>query len=108
LATLDDEQIERLLGRSFERRTPTTITDLNDLLSELNEVRSQGFAFDREEHTLGISAAGVALPDHLGNPHAISIPVPTASFVDEESNITKHRLKTKAALSKLVEAKGRR
>jgi DNA-binding IclR family transcriptional regulator len=108
LATLEDEQIERLLGRSFERRTPSTITNLNDLISELNEARAQGFAFDREEHTVGICAAGVAMPDHLGNPHAISVPVPTARFVDEESNITKHLLKTKAILSKLVEIKGRR
>lgn len=108
LATLDDDQIERLLGRSFERRTPSTITNLNDLLSELNRVRARGFALDREEHTLGICAAGVALPDHLGNPHAISIPVPTARFVDEEAGITKQLLKTKATLSKLVEAKGRR
>jgi DNA-binding IclR family transcriptional regulator len=107
LAMLDDEHIERLLGRSFERRTPSTITNLNDLLSELKGVRAQGFAIDREEHTLGISAAGVALVDHLGNPHAISIPVPTARFVDEEASIAKHLLKAKATLSKLVEVKGR-
>jgi DNA-binding IclR family transcriptional regulator len=48
------------------------------------------------------------MPDHLGNPYAISVPVPTARFVDEEGTITKHLLRTKATLSKLVEAKGRR
>jgi DNA-binding IclR family transcriptional regulator len=108
LATLENSEIESLLGRSFERRSPTTITNLNDLLSELSEVRTQGFALDREEHTLGICAAGVAVKDHLGNPHAISVPVPTARFVDEEVNITKQLLKTRAQLLKLVETKGQR
>lgn len=106
LATLENSEIENLLGRSFERRTPTTITNLNDLLSELSEVRTRGFALDREEHTLGICAAGVAVKDHLGNPHAISVPVPTARFVDEEANITKQLLKTRAQLLKLVETRG--
>src|SRR5438552_3794454 len=65
-------------GRAFERRTPTTITNLNDLLSERSEVRTRGFALDREQHTLGDRATGIAVKDHLGNLHAISVPVPTA------------------------------
>jgi len=51
----------------------------------------------------GICAAGVATSDHLGNPHAISVPVPTATFVHEEASVTKHLLKAKATLCKLVE-----
>ncbi|WP_375142327.1 IclR family transcriptional regulator C-terminal domain-containing protein [Bradyrhizobium sp. CCGB12] len=68
LTTLKNGEVENLLGRSFERRTPTTITNLNALLSELSETRTRGFAFDGEEHTLGICAVGVAVRDDLGNP----------------------------------------
>ena len=43
-------------------------------------MRRTGVAYDREEHTLGICAAGVALHDPLGNAVAISVPVPSQRF----------------------------
>ena len=43
------------------------MTRLDALLDELRAVRKTGVAFDREEHTLGICAAGVVLRDLLGN-----------------------------------------
>ena len=77
---LDDVAIARLIGRSYERRTPNTITRLDALLAELKAVRKTGVAFDREEHTVGICAAGVVLRDLLGNDVAISVPVPAQRF----------------------------
>jgi DNA-binding IclR family transcriptional regulator len=43
-------------------------------------VRDLGVAFDREEHTEGISAVGAAVLGTLGPLAAISVPVPTARF----------------------------
>jgi len=98
LAKLSDQAIEKLIGRSYEQRTPNTRTRIDALLADLAAVRRSGVAYDREEHTLGISAAGVALRDPLGNSVAISVPVPTQRFADQESVIADRLLATKRAM----------
>ena len=98
LAELDRGAIERLIGQSYERRTPKTLIRLNDLIDDLTSVRRSGVAFDREEHTLGICAAGVAMRDMLGNSIAISVPVPAQRFYDRQAQIAERLLATKQAL----------
>jgi DNA-binding IclR family transcriptional regulator len=98
LAELDDDAIDRLLGRRFEPRTPNTLTKLPALIADLATVRKGGVAYDREEHTVGISAAGVALRDLLGNYVAISVPVPTPRFNDHRGLIANRLLATKHAI----------
>lgn len=104
LALLPDEEIEKLIGSSYEARTPKTITRFDALLDELKSVRRHGVAFDREEHTLGICAAGVALHDFHGNPVAISVPVPSQRFKDQQKDIAERLLRTKAALEDHIKA----
>lgn len=99
LASLQEGDVARLIGSSFPPRTPHTITRLDALLRELEDVRRTGFALDREEHTLGISAAGVALVDALGHPIAISVPVPTQRFGGREGMIGERLLATRRALA---------
>lgn len=99
LAELDDAAVERLIGRSYAARTPKTITRLDALLAELRAVRRSGVAFDREEHTLGICAAGVALRDHVGNTVAISVPVPAQRFQAGQTLIAERLLATRNALA---------
>ena len=67
LAQFDEIAIARLIGTSYERRTPNTITRISALIKDLRAVRKSGIAFDHEEHTLGICAAGVVMRDLLGN-----------------------------------------
>src|ERR1700726_3079971 len=98
LAELDDDAVMRLIGKTFERRTPKTLTRLADLIMDLQQVRQTGVAFDREEHTLGICAAGVALRDLLGNYVAISVPVPAQRFYDHQGFIAERLLATRPAL----------
>lgn len=98
LAQLDESAVERLVGRTYEARTPKTITRLAALLADLKTVRRTGVAIDREEHTLGICAAGVALRDLLGNYVAISVPVPATRFADHQRLIADRLLATKRAI----------
>jgi DNA-binding IclR family transcriptional regulator len=98
LAELDEKEIEALIGRRFEARTPNTHKTLAALLTDLKTVRKTAVAFDREEHTLGISAAGVALRDLLGNYVAISVPVPTHRFDDRHALIASRLVATKCAI----------
>ncbi|PRC61981.1 IclR family transcriptional regulator, partial [Mycobacterium sp. ITM-2017-0098] len=50
------------------------------LLPEIGEVRRSGIAYDRDEHTAGISAAGIAARLQDGQIVAISVPAPTNRF----------------------------
>ena len=98
LAQLPDAAVEKLIGRVYAPRTPNTITRLEALTKELAAARRAGVAFDREEHTLGICAVGVALQDPLGNPVAISVPVPSQRFEERAALIAERLLATKRAL----------
>src|SRR5262249_16247797 len=110
LAELDRGAIEKLIGTTYERRTPKTLTPLHRLLNDptpprlgrlikdLSLVRQCGVAFDREEHTLGICAAGVVTRDPLGNSIAISVPVRAQRFYDRQAHIADRLLATKRAL----------
>jgi DNA-binding IclR family transcriptional regulator len=104
LAQLDEVAIARLIGTSFERRTANTITRLNELLRGLKGARKSGVAFDDEEHTPGICAAGVALRDHAGNDLAISVPVPAQRFHQRQKLIAERLLATRRALEQHLAA----
>ncbi len=98
LSLLSDAEIERLIGARYEPRTPRTITALDALLADVRAVRESGVAYDREEHTIGVSAAGVALHDPFGNPVAISVPVPSQRFDDQHETIAERLLATRRAM----------
>lgn len=104
LAQLSDAAVEALIGRAYEARTPKTITTFEALLPELKTARRTGVAFDREEHTTGICAAGVALHDPLGNAVAISVPVPSQRFANRAPLIAERLLATKRALEMRMSA----
>jgi DNA-binding IclR family transcriptional regulator len=104
LAQLDEVAVARLVGTHFERRTANTITRLDDLLKELKTVRKSGVAFDREEHSVGICAAGVVMRDPLGNDLAISVPVPAQRFYAQEKLIAQRLLATRRSLDEQLAA----
>jgi DNA-binding IclR family transcriptional regulator len=80
LSLLDNEEIARLLeGKLFEE-TPHTIQSMDELLKEIDSVRTDYIAEDNEEHTEGICALGTAFRDPVGRVFAVSIPVPTTRF----------------------------
>ncbi len=54
--------------------------DEKTFCNALDKVSELGFAYDLDEHSDGISAIGFAFTDHIGEIHAISVPVPTSRF----------------------------
>jgi DNA-binding IclR family transcriptional regulator len=98
LAELEDGEIEALVGKTYKSRTPNTMTKLPQLLEDIKGIRRNGFAIDREEHTAGICAAGVAMRDMLGNFVAISVPVPAQRFQSERTQICERLLATRRTL----------
>jgi IclR family transcriptional regulator, pca regulon regulatory protein len=63
LAALDPDLVRGLAqGRPFERFTPTTVTDVEDLLVELRVVEERGYAASNEEWEPGLRS--LAAPVH--------------------------------------------
>lgn len=89
LAQLGNTEIARLLPERLDRLTPHTITDRDQLLDEIEEIRHTKIAYDREEHTLGICAVGTALTDADGRNVAMTIPIPAQRFGGNEQALTK-------------------
>ncbi|MGC4151686.1 MAG: IclR family transcriptional regulator [Propionicimonas sp.] len=82
LASLPPEEARAILARADLRRfTPNTITDLDVLLRELDEIRAQGFAFDREEYEVGVQCVAVAIPGSLRL--AMSVSGPPSRLTEE-------------------------
>jgi IclR family transcriptional regulator, KDG regulon repressor len=80
LAAMDRAEIVRLIkANPLTAKTPKTITKLPALLSDLELVRSRGFAISDEENLPGVFAAGAGIQDALGRTTAaISFACPTA------------------------------
>jgi DNA-binding IclR family transcriptional regulator len=86
LAELDDDTIRRYIPVQLEPLTPNTVTSTAELLAQLAEIRSTGIAFDREEHTEGISAVGAVVHGIWGSA-SISVPMPTQRFPGREEEL---------------------
>jgi IclR family transcriptional regulator, acetate operon repressor len=80
LAALDDADAQAMLSRF----SPEVAEGLRN---EIAEIRRTGIAFDREEHTTGISAAAIARRVVGDNVVAISVPAPTDRFLEKEQRI---------------------
>ena len=98
LAELSNAEIERRLPARLERLTPKTITSRAKLLAELDEVRVEGVAYDREEHTQGICAVGVAIAPSDATVAAISVPLPSQRFYGHEKGLVETLRRTRVLL----------
>jgi len=99
LATLPAEELERLLPETLEQLTPNTIVDRDRLIVELEHVRAEGVAYDREEHTLGICGLACLVHDPVGRVASISMPLPAQRFYGHEEQLARRLLAACAELS---------
>jgi DNA-binding IclR family transcriptional regulator len=98
LAGLSNAEVERLLPARLERLTPRTTTSRTQLLAELETVQRDAVAYDREEHTEGICAVGVAIAPPDAPVAAISVPLPAQRFFGNEKALAAALLRTGASL----------
>jgi DNA-binding IclR family transcriptional regulator len=71
------------------------------LLQEIETIRKNGLAYDRDQHTDGISAVGAAFMDQQGELYAISIPTPSARFRLQEKKLAEALLITLRQIERL-------
>lgn len=102
LAWMTDQEIERLVGVSPRRYTSATRTSLAEVLADVAGARERGYALDREEHSEGISALGVAIRASDAVPYALSVPTPTSRFESQVEVIRREVLKAKANIEEAL------
>jgi len=66
LAYADGDFIEEYASRSLEKRTENSITEKSALLEELERIRQNGYATDREEFGNGITCVAAPVFDYTG------------------------------------------
>ena len=70
-----------LAENHLRRADPTATAAAHGLLArELDDIQHSLIAFDKDEHTVGVSAVGTWFRDAAGTPYALSIPVPSVRF----------------------------
>ncbi len=102
LSVLPDEDWIRVVSTPIRALTPRSITSLDELRREIQACRQSCIAYDREEHTEGITAVGTAFLDPFGRPMAVSIPVPTARFARLEARLIRELHRTRREIGVLL------
>lgn len=78
LAHCSESEVRKLVSEEdLVPYTPNTLSTMSSLLSDLDAVRSRGYAIDDEESNEGMRCVGTAVRDHDGRPvYAISVSGP--------------------------------
>jgi DNA-binding IclR family transcriptional regulator len=89
LASLTQEEQARALPSRLAKLTANTITTPAALRKELERVRAEGIAYDREEQSEGICAVGAVLKNVGDERVAVSVPVPSQRFYRREAELAR-------------------
>lgn len=104
LANLEDAVIRELYVRPPERRTTCTIGSVSEILHAVSEVRTRGYAIDREEHARGVCGIGISLKPGMSETYAISVAVPALRFDESFESILSSLLQCKVEIETLLTA----
>lgn len=88
LAQLTDDEVRALLPRSMAAVTEHTITDLASFTGELDQVRTRGWAYEREQGTPGVACVAVAVDYRIPATDAISCSMPAGLPPAEVEKVT--------------------
>ena len=95
LAYMSERELKDYLSKvALKPRTPYTIKDPEELKKELAKIRRDGFAFDNEEHELGMRMVAAPVMDWEGN---VAAAIGVLGF---SRRISKQRMTTLAPIVK--------
>src|SRR5665648_501292 len=103
LAYLSAEERKKILGEKvLLRLTENTITDKRELEKELDKIREQGFALDREENEKDVRCVASPIRNYQGEViAAISISSPIFRIdINPQNNLNEVLIKTSEKISK--------
>lgn len=92
LLNYDMKQLDRIIAiKGLKALTPNTITSKNELLKELETIKTQGYALDDEECELGARCISAGIKDYTGKYVAgISVSGPTTRLTMENIKTIKN------------------
>ncbi|TNJ66083.1 IclR family transcriptional regulator [Paenibacillus hemerocallicola] len=91
------DEVERILHRTeMAPKTPNTITDVQAYLNELSKVKLNGYAVDRQEHSMISCCIAAPIRDHRNEVvAAVSVSCPAHDFTKEsEDRIVRELMST--------------
>lgn len=85
LSCLPEEEIDDLIAtKGLRKYTENTLITKETLMEALTEARARGYAFDEEEHELGVRCAAAPIFNHEGKVVAgVSVAGPTTRISEE-------------------------
>ncbi len=84
LAHLPRRDVDELITRGLERFSDTTPVDPEELHAELDRIRADGYAVNRNQYRPGVCAVAAPVLDEDGTPLAtVAISMPESRFDDE-------------------------
>lgn len=88
LAFMSEEELEATLAeQNFVQHTPTTLTSLDKLKAELEQIRANGYAVDNEELDLGVRCVAAPIRDYTRRiVGAVSVSGPNMRLDDKRLN----------------------
>lgn len=85
LAYCKQNCLTKVLDEKLESYTPNTISDKSKLKEELEKIKRQGYAFDKEEAEVGLNCVAVPVKDHTDKVVAtIGISAPVSRVSEEK------------------------
>ncbi|MTH99098.1 IclR family transcriptional regulator [Roseibium sp. RKSG952] len=99
LALMDDAEVAAIATEELKSSGPHT-RPFSAVMKEIEEIRSTGIAWDLDEHTDGICAAGFAFQSTPGPIYAISVPVPSFRFGQLKNDLPDLLGETRASVLK--------
>ncbi len=94
LAFLNTEKIDRIIHeKGLKKYTENTITNVDKLKKELQQIRKQGYAVDNMEHESGVRCIAAPISDYHGKVIAsLSISGPAFRISEEKIPIIKEKV----------------
>lgn len=85
MATLEESEVKQIWNESIiEKKTEKTITDLDEMMKILDEVKENGYALDDEENEEGVRCIAACLRDYSGEVrYAFSVSGPVSRMTKE-------------------------
>ncbi|MFI2636082.1 IclR family transcriptional regulator [Streptomyces collinus] len=81
LAHLPEQDVEELIERGLERYSDTTPADPDELLTELDRIRADGYAVNRNQYRPDVCAIAAPVLDEDGTPLAtVAISMPDSRY----------------------------
>jgi DNA-binding IclR family transcriptional regulator len=98
MATMPEPDLDKYLKAELEKFTPNTITDVIQLITEIEDFQQNFVAIDREEHTEGICAVGTSFKDPFNQVLALSVPIPAHRFSRVETVVSQALIECRNAI----------